>query len=146
MGVLIVSCFLKLKVSFVAFSLFVFASAAFGADVTTVYFIPFEVETYVPVTRATIISDAWEKWTISSKSQTSSLIAILNHGDEGTFDEDRVRGLILSGNRTFFIDTNGVVSAKGKLGIRIDKAMVFKFRDSLQADHRKIINRNTGRQ
>ena len=140
------SYFLKLKMSPVAFSLFVFASNVFGADVTTVYFVPFEIETYVPITQATIISQAWEKWTISSKSQTSSLIALLNHGDEETFDENRVRGLILSGNQTFFVDANGVASTKGKLGIRIDKAMFVKFRDSLHADQRKILKRNTGRQ
>jgi hypothetical protein len=132
--------------SLVAFSLFVFASSVFGANVTTVYFVPFEIETYVPITQATIISQAWEKWTISSKSQTSSLIALLNHGDEETFDENRVRGLILSGNQTFFVDANGVASTKGKPGIRIDKAMFVKFRDSLHTDQRKILKRNTGRQ
>ena len=140
------SYFLKLKMSLVAFSLFVFASNVFGADVTTVYFVPFEIETYVPITQATIISQAWEKWTISSKSQTSSLIALLNHGDEETFDDNRVRGLILSGNQTFFVDANGVASTKGKLGIRIDKAVFVKFRDSLHADQRKMLKRNTGRQ
>ena len=137
---------MKLKMSLAVFSLFVFSSAVFGAEVTTVYFIPFEVETYIPVTRATIISQAWEQWTISSKSQTASLIALLNHGDEETFDEFRVRGLVLSGNQTFCIDTNGVASTKGKLGIRIDKAMLVKFRDSLRADQRRTLKRNTGRQ
>jgi len=141
-----VSYFLKLKMSLVAFSLFVFANNVFGTDVTTVYFVPFEIETYVPITKATIISQAWEKWTISSESQTSSLIALLNHGDERTFDENRVRGLILSGNQTFFVDANGVASTKGKLGIRIDKVMFVKFRDSLRTDQRKILKRNTGRQ
>jgi hypothetical protein len=141
-----VSRFLKLKTSLVAFSLFVFASHVFGTDVTTVYFVPFEIETYVPITRATIISEAWEKWTISSKSKTSSLIALLNHGDEEAFDENRVRGLILSGNQTFFVDTNGVASTTGKLGIRIDKAMFLKFRDSLHTDQRQILHKNTGRQ
>jgi len=132
--------------SLVAFSLFVFASNVFGTDVTTVYFVPFEIETYVPITQATIISEAWEKWTISSKSKTSSLIALLNHGDEETFDENRVRGLILSGNQTFFIDANGVASTNGKLGLRIDKARFVRFRDSLHPDQRKILKRNTGRQ
>jgi hypothetical protein len=132
---------LKLKMNLVVFSLFIFASNVFGADVTTVYFVPLEIETYVPITRATVISQAWEKWTISSKSQTSSLIALLNHGDEETFDENRVRVLILSGNQTFFIDANGVASTKGKLGIGIDKAMFIKFRDSLHTDQRKILKR-----
>jgi len=132
---------LKLKTTLLVFSLFLFAPNVFGADVTTVYFVPFQIETYVPITRVTVVSQAWEKWTISSKSQTSSLIALLNRGDEETFDEYRVRVLILSGNQTFFIDANGVASTKGKLGIGIDKAMFIKFRDSLHTDQRKILRK-----
>ena len=113
----------NLKINLIGLSLVLFASNVFGADVATVYFVPFEIETYVPITQATIISQAWEKWTISSQSQTSSLIALLNHGDEWKFDESRVRGLVVSENQTFFVDANGVASANGKLGIKIDKSL-----------------------
>jgi hypothetical protein len=106
-----------------------------------VYFIPFEIETYAPVTQQSIISSAWEKWTISSQSETSRLFALLAHGAKDTFDEKKVRGLVLSNNRTYAIDSNGVVLTKGKLGIRIDKAAFIEFRDSLGADQRLILKK-----
>jgi|ERR1700674_3726042 len=117
-------------------------SSVFGAGVTTVYFVPFEVETYVPITRATITSLAWEKWTISSKSETSRLISLLNQGDKGNFDENKVRCLVLSGDQTHFIDSNGVVvQEQARVSVRIDKAGFLKFRDSLRADQRQILRK-----
>lgn len=41
----------------------------------------------------------------------------------------------------FFIDADGVVSTNGR-SIRIDKSMFIKFRDSLDADQRKVLNEN----
>jgi len=114
---------------------------AFGADVTTVYFVPFEVQTYVPITRDTIVSQAWEQWTISSKSQTAELVALLTHGVSAEYDQDNVRGLVVAGNRQFLIDANGVVSINGR-SIQIDKAMLIKFRDSLAAEQRRVLKKN----
>jgi len=134
----------------VSFCLLLLGSSAFGGDVTTVYFIPFEVETYAPVTPATIISQAWEKWTISSEPETSRLINLLNLGNQADFDEKRVRGLVISDNQTYFIDSNGVVIRKGKLymfkekgelGITIEKTAFVEFRDSLRADQRQMLRK-----
>ena len=132
----------KLKMDLIGFSLILFASNVFGGEMATVYFIPFEVETYIPITEATIASLAWEKWTISSESQTSGLIALLDHGDEGEFDGGRVRGLVVLKSQTFFLDADGVVTVNGRSGTKIDKNMFVKFRNSLQAAQRKIMKTN----
>lgn len=115
---------------------------------TTVYFVPFDIETYVPITRSTIMSIAWEKWTISSESETSRLINLLSYGVEGKFDEGKVRALVLSNNKAYFIDSSGVALIdsnwavlEGKPGVRIDKAEFVKFRDSLRADERQMLRK-----
>lgn len=107
----------------------------------TVYFIPFRVETYVPITRATIRSLAWEKWTISSNDESSRLINLLGHGVEATFDEGKVRGMVLADNKTYFLDSNGVVS-QGNVGIQLNKDEFVKFQDLLRADERQILKKN----
>ncbi len=108
---------------------------------TTVYFVPFEIETYAPITQAEIIPLAWEKWTISSEAETSRLITSLSQGDEEKFDENKVRALVLSDEQKYFIDSNGVVLKRGKLGNRIDKAAFIQFRDSLRADQRQMLGK-----
>jgi hypothetical protein len=96
-----------------------------GSDMTKVYLIPFEVETYVPVTRDSIACEAHEVWTFSKAAQTRRLLVFLSGGtavDGGTairFDEKRVRVKVSSSNRTAFVDSDGVV-AQDKT-TRIDK-------------------------
>jgi len=131
-----------LRVSLLSFSLLFSGPGAFGGGATTVYFVPFEIDTYVPITRATIISDAWEKWVISSNSETSRLFTLLSNGPEDRFDENNVRGLVLSDNESYLIDSNGVV-LKGKLSIRIDKAQFVRFKDSLRPDQRQVIRKGS---
>jgi hypothetical protein len=125
----------------IGLSLILLASNA-GAAVTTAYFVPFDIETFVPITQENIISEAFEKWTISSKSQTSSLVALLSHGIEGQFDGSHVRLSVSAENKTFFVDAKGVASTNGKTGIYIDKSTLAQFRDSLTAYQRKILHRN----
>ena len=127
----------KLKFGLVNLSLLLCSLNAFGGEVTIVYFVPFEIETYVPITQETITAEAWEKWTISSKTQRSRLFAILNQGGQGKFDEKRVRVMVRAGKQTYFIDSDGVVLRKGKLNVRIDKAAFVRFRDSLRTDQRQ---------
>lgn len=133
------SYLIKFKVILIGLSLVLLTPKTFGADVTTVYFVPFEIETYVPITQETIISQAWEKWTISSKSKNSMLISLLKNGNAAKFDENRVRCLVISKNQNFLIDANGVVSTKEELGVRADIGKFYKFQDSLQIGQRKIL-------
>ena len=97
------------------------------------YFVPFEVETYVPITQTTIMSSAWEKWTISSKSEIARLSTLLNRGEDDKFDRNRVRGLVLINKQTYFIDSNGVALMR-KASVRIDRDQFGSFRDLLRAN------------
>lgn len=104
----------------------------------TVYFVHFEIETYVPITKATIISNAWEKWIVTEDSEVSRLINVLSSGDEDRFDDKRVRCVVLFNNDTYYIDSNGVVS-NGELSFQINKALILNFLDSLNDWQRKAI-------
>jgi len=110
---------------------------------TVVYFIPFQVETYIPVTPETIVDQAWEKWSISAKRGSNRLLAILSHGHGSAFDKNRVRALVIAGGKRYLIDTNGVVLSQSKesQGTVIDKRVFMEFRDSLRADQRQVLRR-----
>jgi hypothetical protein len=89
----------NLKVSLAVFGLILSIRAiATGAD-TMVYYVPFRIETFVAITRATIESSAGAKWVISDPSRVKSLVALLNGGvrvKSDKFDENRVRAKIYS--------------------------------------------------
>jgi hypothetical protein len=104
----------------------------------TVYFIPFELETYIPITPATIKCQALEKWAVSDETQVSHLIDILKQGVEATFDDHRVRVKVSVHNKTYYIDSEGVVR-KGKKNYKIDKLEFTKFGESLKPDQRLSI-------
>ena len=106
--------------------------------IATVYFVPFEVETYVPITRATIVSQAWEKWTISKGREIAVLVKMLTHGPAESFDENRVRALVIRDTQMYYVDSEGVVSNRN-VNIKIDKTEFLKFRDSLKSEQRKKI-------
>lgn len=125
---------LNLRTFFISLSVILSSFGALAENTITVYFIPFEVETYVPVTKNDIISQAWEKWTISSKDQHYQLIKLLDKGNKKEFDEGMVRCLILSDNQTYLIDYNGVVIKDGTSGVVIDKSKFLQFRKSLNSN------------
>ncbi len=131
---------MKLKMCIIGLSLALFSSCAVGDDAATVYFIPFQVETYIPVTEETIVSQAWEKWTTSSKSEISRLTTLLEHGSESKFDGNRVRAMVLLDGQRYLIDSNGVVKTKGRASIRIDKGKFIEFLTSLRASQREELN------
>jgi len=124
-------------------SYFLYATGSTTATDTTVYFIPFQVETYVPITPENITDQAWEKWNISTKRHSQRLLAIINHGHSAAFDRNRVRALVVSDGKKYFIDTNGVMvpQSRDSGGVTIDKAAFIKFRDSLRADQRQVLKR-----
>lgn len=110
----------------------------------TVYFVPLEVETYIPITRTTIASQADEKWTISSKRKKERLAAILDHGAEAAFDENRVRVLVVIDGNSYFVDANGVVHKDGREDTRLDQNELYKLRDSLRTRERQILTKRNG--
>ena len=90
-----------------------------------VYFIPFQVETLVPVTFSTITCKADEIWQLSDRA-ASHLASIIVPIEKATFDEYRVRIKIVSSNASYFIDTNGVVLKNGE-SFQISKEMFNRF-------------------
>jgi hypothetical protein len=119
------------------------ASPATPVERATVYFVPFQVDTYVPITEATIRARAWERWHISSKDTLARLLNSMTEAKGAQFDEDRVRVLVVrSDDQIYSIDCNGI-GRKGATAIRINKATFLNFRDSLGPGEREILTPKT---
>ena len=114
----------------VVIGLFLLVSCAKGRPIMTVYFMPFSVSTYVPVTPKDIACQAEEKWTITDIAQASTLITILNYGDKANFDNNRVRMLVSSNGKSYYIDQDGV-ALYGKITHKIDLGRIDAFRKSM---------------
>jgi len=116
----------------VAVVLFLLPACAKGAPILTVYFIPFEASTFVPVTRDDISCRALEKWAITDAAQAAKLMNIVTHGEQGTytFDYPLVRVLVSDKDKTYYIDHKGV-TVVGKLTYKIDPQKIEAFRQSL---------------
>ena len=104
---------------------------------TVVYFVPFEIETYVPITIDTITCQAREKWILSDNSDVATLNRLLNPGNDAKFDSARVRVKISASNETYFIDAEGVVLTD-KHSFKIDKIAFVKFAESLTKKQRHL--------
>jgi len=123
-----------------ALYLLLFSLNSFAATQAIVYFIPFEVETYVPVTRETIVGQAWEKWTLDSDFAVVGLLSQIDGEEQLKFNQNRVRALVISEGQQAFVDASGIVSMAGKTGTyRIDKAAWSKIQSSLRIDQRKLM-------
>jgi hypothetical protein len=136
---------LRATVSCVVVGMIWLSPPALAQSVITAYFVPFEIETYVPITPTTISDAAWEKWTISSKRKMSHLIDLLSRGSAGSFDEHRVRVMIVAGSRTYLIDASGIALV-GKEAIQIDRSKLEVFRKSLSGGERKVLRSQSGNQ
>ena len=132
-----------IRASFLFAVFLVVSTHRMACDNTTVvvYFAPFQIETYVPITAATIRAQAWEKWTISSRRDKDRLAAILKGTEESKFDEDTIRVLVINGRNSYFIDRGGVLLKEGDRGVKIDKSAFLAFRDSLPAGERQVLTR-----
>ncbi|MBI1424617.1 MAG: hypothetical protein GC149_14315 [Gammaproteobacteria bacterium] len=122
---------MKIRAALFIFSFALFMPLAYSKDELTVYFIPFEIESYVSITRENIKSFAWEKWEIDSESKSSKLLKIIDSGNSENIDNHHIRVLVVSDKGNYFIDSNGVVSRTGKPDIKINKIEFMRFRDSL---------------
>ena len=79
----------------------------------SVYVIPFQIQTYVPITRESIVCAAHEKWTVDS-SKASALVNLLREGPAAQFDDKLVRVTIVGSGEPIFLDANGVVVGLGQ--------------------------------
>jgi hypothetical protein len=136
----VVASLSKIIAGFLGFGLLVGNCNALADEVAIVYFIPFSVETYVPVTKETVMSHAFEKWTLSSKREVSQLKELLDDGEESSFNDERVRVVIRFDNEMYFIDAEGVV-LHGKKDVRLDTKKFIEFRDSLLPSELEIFSK-----
>ena len=125
---------------FLALCMVLCASYALAQDTITVYFVPFEIETYVPITPDTIVSKAWERWTLAGKRENSRLLRVLSRGHSATYDGKRTRLLIVAGERSYYVDSSGVVHTHGRHDVQVENAALIEFRDSLLPEQRKILH------
>lgn len=132
---------LRWNIRYSCLALLFLALNAFGSDLAVVYFYPFEIEPYAPITRENIVSQAWEKWTISSESQVQLLIPLLTSGGRAEFDNNRVRALICIKDQIFYMDAMGVVSTRDNSYVGVDKDAFIRFRNSLHSGERVILDR-----
>ena len=91
-----------------------------GGSVTVVYFIPFEIETYLPVTKDAIECSAHEVWVVAGTEQQVQLQRFLENGEAAAFDEKRVRAKIVSPFGNAFIDATGVAQTASS-SLRVDR-------------------------
>ena len=109
---------------------------AVGSEVTNVYFVPFDVETYVPITRESIECMAHEQWTFSRAEQSSRLVKFLERGDSAQFDETRVRVKVVAPSATLFIDAEGVAQRQDATA-KIDRKRFRELLGALRGRHQK---------
>ena len=105
----------------------------------TVYFVPFQLETYLPITPLTIKCQAKEKWLLTDQSQIDRLLELFGKGNTANFDDRRVRVLISSDNFNIFVDSNGVALMDGK-SIKVDKYEFENFAKSLDSNQRQFLH------
>lgn len=93
-----------------------------GVDV---FWVPPEVETYIPVTVDSIEKAAFKIVHIKDKRQADELIALIEKSEQ-TVDGKRIRIKISTGNKSYSFDSNGVgVSSTGE-AVRIELSKLRK--------------------
>jgi hypothetical protein len=78
-----------------------------------IYYIPFNVETYIPVTKSNIEEKSHYKFNISSKEFILHIKTMLNAMKEGQFLPKRVRLKLVMDSIEYFFDSEG--------GVEIDR-------------------------
>lgn len=76
-----------------------------------VYVIPFDVDTYTPVTRADIECRAMEEWTLSGR-QMRRLKGMIERSRGGPFNEKKVRVKVAVAGDPVFLDADGNVRSE----------------------------------
>jgi len=99
--------------------MFGFCSMALSDDNSTkamIYFIPFQVETYQPITPQNIKDKATYTLEIRSEESLSRIALIFNRNDEMTekFDAKRVRLLFEHKSKALYVDSYGNVLSNDK--------------------------------
>jgi hypothetical protein len=100
---------------------------------TTIYYLPFNTETYSPVTTSSIECAAKNTWIVSDYAKLKELSAILDTVDNESslkFDANRVRVKIVKGFQVTYLDANGVANDQDR-NSKINKTAFSKLLTSL---------------
>jgi hypothetical protein len=90
-------------------------SARESVEKMTVYYVPFQVETYEPITTATIKDRAKYRLDVADANEILSLLRMLSNAKgESSFDQKRVRLLVVAEKREIVVDADGNVLDAGK--------------------------------
>lgn len=102
-----------------------------------IYAIPFEIETYLPVTKETIREKTWEEFELVDDAQIKKFWTLFNNKNKGKFDHDKIRCLIVANDRRHFIDADGNVFGGGIMYSSINKKQFEEFLQILQSKTNK---------
>ncbi|CAJ3054837.1 hypothetical protein [Burkholderia pseudomallei] len=75
--------------------------------------IPFYIETYAPVTKASFMNHSWQ---VCYVMKLGSIVDLLDHSrlTDKVFDDENVRGLMKEGGESIFVDNKGVFEYKAQ--------------------------------
>lgn len=108
-------------------------------DNITIYFVPFDIHTYSPITNNNIKEYAWEKWEVDSKDKVMELKSIIKNNEKKyDFNKIYIRSIIYFKDKTIYLDTKGVASDNLKTGVIIDKEKFIEFGRSLKPRQKEI--------
>ncbi|MGO9931894.1 MAG: hypothetical protein ACLPV8_08785 [Steroidobacteraceae bacterium] len=116
----------------------ILASTCAAAETATMYFLAFDTETYVSVTKYDIRAHANEKWVISDPQRISLLQQILSNGKTSDFADINVRAVVYLGERTYYINRAGETEC-GTVRKTIDVSKFLAFHAALRDDEKRSI-------
>ena len=127
---------------FLAVAAILFASSAAANNTLTVYYLPFQIETYDATTTNNITCRATEQWTISDQGDIDRFNHLFGKIVTASIDETRVRLKAINGQMSVYVDADGH-AVKDNHGYRdthdykLDKASLIEFLSSLRPSQRQ---------
>ncbi|MFO6298408.1 hypothetical protein [Rahnella selenatireducens] len=94
------------------------------ANQISVYFMGFGVETYTPVTREKIIHMGELIHPSDINSITIMALLSINDGISFYFSDQRIRAMVTDGEKTYYIDEEGVVYKNNRVSTMINRELL----------------------
>lgn len=128
------------SLSFYLFGVLFFAcesSFAGRCNEAIIYFVPFNLEEYVPsYSNENIRSKAAEKWKLTDPLRIDELMAILKPSSPHRYRDGLTRAVVECGKKTYFINVGGEVETTRGRTYRINVQHFLQFHDSLRPTER----------
>jgi len=87
-----------------------------GEDRMKIYFIPFNVQTYVPVTMNNIEEKAFHVFEITNNSKLAiKLIRMLDQDNYGILDDKMIRLKLQNRDKIYYVDSKGNIKVSTKI-------------------------------